>query len=93
VDDRRRRLLREARGLIEQRAPGVRSVDRGPHHGLGDAGDPRDGWRDLRSVRQRDQARIRVRDRVADSRPADFQEMAAWRRGRGLTVDRQDLEV
>src|SRR6185436_925243 len=35
VDDRRRGLLREARGLVGQLAPGAASVDSGPHHGLG----------------------------------------------------------
>ena len=93
VDDRRRGLLRKTRGLIGQLAPGMASVDSGPHHVLGDAGDPRDSWRNLLAIRKRDQARMRVRDCVADSRPPNFKEMPARRRGRGLAVDHQDLQV
>ena len=93
VDDRRRGLLRETRGLVGQLAPGGLSVDSGPHHVLGDAGDPRNGWRNLLAVRKRDQARMRVRDCVADSGPADFKEMPSRRRGRGLAVDHQHLQL
>src|SRR6185295_18751347 len=66
VDDRRRRLLRETRGLIGQLAPGMASVDSGPHHVLGDAGDPRNSWRNLLTIRKRDEASMRVRYCVAD---------------------------
>jgi hypothetical protein len=43
VDNRRRGLPRETRGLVGQRAPGMAPVDSGPRHVLGDAGNPRDG--------------------------------------------------
>ena len=55
VDDRRRGLLRETRGLVGQLAPGAASVDSGPHHVLGDPSDPRNSWRNLLAIRQRDQ--------------------------------------
>ena len=93
MDDRRRGLLRETGGLIGQLAPGMASVDSGPHHVLGDAGDPRHGWRNLLAIGKRDQTRVGVRDCVADSGPADFKEMPARRRGRGLAVDDQHLEL
>ena len=93
VDDCWRGLLRETRGLVGQRAPGELSVDSGPHHVLGDAGDPRNRWRNLLAIRKRDQARMRVRDCVADLGPADFKEMPSRRRGRGLAVDDQHLEM
>ena len=93
MDDRRRGLLRKTRGSIRQLAPGMASVDGGPHHGLGDASNPRNGWWNLLAVWKRDQARMRVRDCVADSRPTDLEEMPARRRGRGLAVDHQHLEL
>jgi hypothetical protein len=93
VDDRRRGLLRETRSLIGQLAPGMASVDSGPHHVLGDAGDPRNSWRYLLAIRKRDQARMRVRDCVAESGPADFKEMPSRRGGCGLAVDHQHLEL
>jgi hypothetical protein len=93
MDDRRRGLLRETRGLIGQLAPDMASVDSGPHHVLGDAGDPRNSWRNLLAIWKRDQARMRVRDRVTDLGPADFKEMPSRRRGRGLAVDHQDLQM
>ncbi len=70
---------------------GVILVDRGPHHVLGDAGDPRNSWRNLLAIRKRDQARMRVRDYVANSGPADFKEMPSRRRGRGLAVDHKHV--
>jgi hypothetical protein len=93
VDDGRRGLRRETRGLVGQRAPGELSVDSGPHHVLGDASNPRNGWRNLLAIWKRDQARMRVRDRVADSGPADFKEMPSRGRGRGLAVDHQYLQL
>jgi hypothetical protein len=94
VDDRRRGLLRETRGLVGQLAPGATSVDSGPHHGLGDPSDPRNNWRNLLTIRQRDQRRMRVRDGRAEAAgPADFEEMTSWSRGCGLAVDHQDLEL
>jgi hypothetical protein len=36
---------------------------------------------------------MRVRDCVADSGPADFKEMPSRRRGGGLAVDHQDLQL
>jgi len=93
MDDRRRGLLREARGLVAQRAPREVSVDSGPHHVLRDACDPRDGRRNLLAIWQRDQARMRVRDCVADLGPADFKEMPSGRGGRGLAVDHQHLHL
>jgi hypothetical protein len=93
VDDRRRGLLRETRGLIGQRAPGELPVDCSPHHVLGDASNPRNGWRNLLAIWKRDQARMRVRNRVADVGPADFKEMSSRCRGRGLAVDDQHLEL
>src|SRR5262249_58118329 len=92
VDDRRRGLLRETRGLLGQLAPDMASVDSGPHHVLGDAGDPPNSWRNLLAVWKRDQARMRVRDGVADLGPADFKQMTSRRRGRGLAVDDQHLK-
>ena len=65
VDDRG--LLRETRGLVVQLAPGMASVDSGPHHVLGDAGDPRNSWRNLLAIRKRNEARMQVRDCVAGS--------------------------
>jgi hypothetical protein len=50
VDDRRGGLLRETRGLVSQLAPGAAFVDSGPHHGLGDPSDPRNGWRNLLAI-------------------------------------------
>jgi hypothetical protein len=76
-----------------QRAPGELSVDSGPHHVLGDAGNARNGWRNLLATWKRDQARMRVRDCVADLGPADFKEMPSRRRRRGLAVDHQDLHL
>jgi hypothetical protein len=93
VDDRRRGLLRETRGLIGQLAPGMASVDSGPHHVLGDPRDPCNGWRNVLTGGKRDEARMRVRDCFADSGPADFEEMPSRRRGRGLAVDHQDLQM
>ena len=93
MDDGRRGLLRETRGLVAQRAPGELSVDSGPHHVLGDTSNPRNGWRNLLAIRKRDQASMRVRDCGADSGPADFKEMPARRRGRGLAVDHQHFEL
>ena len=94
VDDRRRGLLRETRGLVGQLAPGEASVDSGPHHVLGDSRDPRNGWRNLLAIRKRDQARMRVRDcRCEDAGPADLKEMPSRSRGRGLAVDHQHLEL
>src|SRR5207237_6609266 len=60
MDHRRRGLLREARGLAGQRAPGELSVDSGAHHVLGDASNPRNGWRNLVAIWPRDKARKRV---------------------------------
>ena len=93
VDDRRRRLVRETGGSVAQLAPGEVSVDRAPQHVLGNPSDPRNGWRNLLAIRKRDQARMRVRDCVSDAGPADFKEMPARRRGRGLAVDHQHLEL
>jgi len=93
MDDRRRGLLRETCGLVAERAPGELPVDRGPHHVLGDARDPRNGRRNLLALWKRDQARMRVRDRVADLGPADFKEMPSRRGGRGLAVDHQHLHL
>ena len=94
VDDRRRGLLRETRGLVGQLAPGELSVDSGPHHVLGDPRDPRNGWRNLLAIRQRDQRRMRVRDcRAQDAGPADLEEMTSRSRGCGLAVDHQHLEL
>jgi len=93
MDDRRRGLLRETRGLFRQLGPGMASVDGGPHHVLGDTGDPRDSWRNLLAIWKRDQARMGVRDCVADLGPAYFKEMPSRRRGRGLAVDHQNLEL
>jgi hypothetical protein len=93
VDDRRRGLLGETRGVVGQPAPGMASVDGGPHHVLGDAGNSHNSWRNLLAIRKRDQARMRVRSRLADSGPADFKEMPSWRRGRRLAVDHQHLEL
>ena len=58
VDDRRRWLLRETRGVRGQLVPGVACVDGGPHHGLRDPGDPRNGGRDVLAVRKCDQAGV-----------------------------------
>ena len=69
------------------------SVDSVSHHALGDSRDPRNGWRNLLAVRKRDQARMRVRDCLADSGPADLKEMPSRSRGRGLAVDHQHLEL
>src|SRR6185295_18796926 len=78
VDDRRRGLVRETRGLVGQLAPGMASVDSGPHHVLGDAGDPRNSWRNLLAIRKRDQRRMRGRDcRAEDTGPADLEEMTS----------------
>ena len=94
VDDRRRGLLRETRGLVGQLAPGAASVDSGPHHVLGDPSDPRNSWRNLLAIRQRDQRRMRVRDcRAEDAGPADLEEMTSWSGGCGLAVDHQHLEL
>ena len=93
MDDRRRGLLRETRGLVAERAPGELPVDSGPHHVLGDARDPRNGRRNLLALWKRDQARMRVRDCVADLGPADFKEMPSRRGGRGLAVDHQHLHL
>ena len=94
VDDRRRGLLRETRGLVGQLAPGAASVDSGPHHVLGDPGDPRNSWRNLLAIRQRDQRRMRVRDcRPEDAGPADLKEMTSRSGGCGLAVDHQHLEL
>ena len=93
MDDRRRGLLRETRGLVGQRAPGELSVDSGPHHVLGDASNPRNGWRNPLAIWKRNQARMRVRDCVADLGPADFKEMPSRRGGRGLAVDHEHLQL
>jgi hypothetical protein len=94
MDDRRRGLLRETRGLVRQRAPGELSVDSGRHHVLGDPRDPGNGWRNVLAVRERDQERMRVRHcRAEDASPADFQEMPSRRRSRCLTVDDEHLEL
>ena len=60
MDDRRRGLLRETRGLVGQWVSGELSVDSGSHHVLGDASNPRDGWRNLLTIWKRDQARVGV---------------------------------
>jgi len=94
VDDRRRGLLRESRGVVGQLAPGAASVDSGPHHVREDPSDPRNSWRNLFAIRQRDQRRMRVRDRRAeDAGPAELEEMASRSRGCGLAVDHQHLEL
>jgi hypothetical protein len=94
VDDRRRGLLRETRGLVGQLAPGAAPVDRGPHHGLRDPGEPCHSRRNLLARRQRDQRRLRVPDgRAVDAGPADLEEMPSRSRGCGLAVDDQHLEM
>ena len=93
MDDRRRGLLREARGLVGQRTPGDLSVERGPHHVFGDASNPGNGGRNLLAIWKRDQVRMRVRDCVADLGPADFKEVPSRRGGRGLAVDHQHLHL
>jgi len=93
VNDRRRGLLRESRGVVGQLTPRGVSVDTVSHHALGDSRDPRNGWRNLLAVRKRDQERTRVRVCLADSGPADLEEMPSRSRSRGLTVDRQHLEL
>ena len=94
VDDRRRGLLRETRGLVGQLAPGAASVDSGLQHVVGDPSDPRNSWRNLLAIRQRDQRRMRVRDcRAEDAGPADLEEMPSWSGGCGLAVDHQHLEL
>ena len=94
VDDRRRGLLRETRGLVGQLAPGAASVDSGPQHVLGEPSDPRNSWRNLLAIRQRNQRRMRVRNcRAEDAGPADLEEMASWSGGCGLAVDHQHLEL
>ena len=47
--------------------------------------------RNLLAIGKRDQARVRVRDCLPDSGPADFKEMPSRRRRRGLAVDHQHL--
>lgn len=79
--------------MVAERAPGELPVDRGPHHVLGDARNPRNGRRNLLALWKRDQARMRVRDRAADLGPADFKEMPSRRGGRGLAVDHQHLHL
>ena len=71
----------------------VASVASGPHRVLGDPRDPRNGWRNVLAIRKRDQARMRVRDCVADLGPADFKEMPSGRRGRRLAVHDQHLKL
>src|SRR4029079_2671208 len=93
MDDRRRGLLGETSGLVRQLAPDIPSVDCGRHHVLGNPSDPRHRWRNPLPIRKRDQARTRVRDCGADLGPADFKKMPFRRRGRGLAVDYQDLEM
>ena len=94
MDDRRRGLLRQTGGLVGQLAPDTLSVDSGQHHVLGDPRDPRNGWRNLLAIRQRDQRRLRVRDyRAEDVGPADLEEMTSRSGGRGLAVDHQHLEL
>jgi hypothetical protein len=93
MDHRWRGLLRETRGLVGQRAPGDLRVDRSPQHGVGDTSNPRNGRRNLLAIRKRDQVRLRVRNSAADRGPADFEEMPSRRRGRGLAVDDQHLEL
>ncbi len=94
VDDRRRGLLREIGRLVGQLAPGEVSLDSVAQHVLGNPRDPGNGWRNLLAVRKRDQGCMRVRDCPAeDAGPADFKEMPSRRRGRGLAVDHQHLEL
>src|SRR5262249_43564184 len=93
MDHRRRGRLRETRGVVGQRAPGELSVDSGAHHVLGDARNPRDRWWNLLAIWKRDQARMRVRDCVADLGPPDFKEVPSRRGGRGLAVDDQHLQL
>jgi len=80
-------------GLVGQLAPDTLSVDSGQHHVLGDPGDPRNGWRNLLAIGKRNQTRVRGRDCVVDSSPADFKEMPSRRRGRGLAVHDQHLHL
>ena len=94
MDDRRRGLLRETRGLVGQFAPGMASVDSRPHGVLGDPRDPRNDWRNLLAIRQGDQRRMRVCDcRAEDVGPADLEEMTSRSGGCGLAVDHQHLEL
>jgi hypothetical protein len=94
MNDRWRGLLRETRGLLGKLAPGAASVDSGPHHGLGDPSDPRNSWRNLLAIRQRDQRRMRMSDcRAEDAGPADLEEMTSRSGGCGLAVDHQHLEL
>ena len=74
-------------------APGAVSVDSAPQHVLRNPSDPRNGWRNLLAIRKRDQARMRVRDGVADSGPADFKEMPTRSRGGRLAVHHEHLEL
>ena len=56
--------------------------------------DPGNGWRNLLASGKRDQARMRGRHcRAEDAGPADFKEMPSRRRGRGLALDHQDLQI
>ena len=81
-------------GLVGQLAPGEVSVDSVPQHVLGDPRDPGNGWRNLLAVRKRDQDACACVIVVAeDAGPADFKEMPSRRRGRGLAVDHQHLEL
>ncbi len=93
VDDRRRGLLRETRRLVRQPAPGDAGIDTILHHALGDARDPRHGWWDALAVGKPDQAGAHGRGGRADTCPAELEEMPARRRGGGLTVDHQHLEL
>ena len=61
---------------------------------LGDPSDPRNSWRNLLAIRQRDQRRMRVREcRAEDVGPADLKEMTSRSGGGGLAVDHQYLEL